>query len=236
MDATGSVYVYGLTATELGYGEKNDKSFGSLGLEEGDEIVIKGYRGSFNGKVEVMYAWLVEKRPGDEPVPDSITIDGDMSDWESVTDEVSSAKEEPVYMLFKVTNDDKNIYFYSKRDNRDAIWNRGGYIYYDIDADNNPETGVDKEIPGLEMWLYFFPFDAAGTIASDIGNGSAYPSKDVFNSFNFKGAVSDTYVEIEASLSLADAGVKKGDVIAVYTWSNKSGDDLKKTPITYTVK
>ncbi len=169
------------------------------------------------------------------PVAGGITIDGDMSDWEGVTDQVISEKEVPVYALFKVTNDDEFIYFYSKRDNRDAIWNRGGYIYYDIDADNNVETGVDKEIPGLEMWLYFFPFDDH-KIASDIGNGSAYPSKDVFNSFKFAGAIADDFVEIEAQLSLADAGVKKGDVIAVYTWSNKSGDDLKKTPITYTVK
>ena len=172
----------------------------------------------------------------EEAAPVSITIDGDMSEWAGVTDQVSSTKEEPVYMLFKVTNDDEYIYFYSKRDNRSAIWNRGGYIYYDIDADNNPETGVEKEIPGLEMWLYFFPFDAEGTIATDIGNGSAYPSKDVFNSFSFAGAVSETFVELEARMSLSDAGVKKGDVIAVYTWSNKSGDDLKKTPITYTVK
>ena len=63
----------------------------------------------------------------------------------------------PVY-----ANDDEYIYFYSKRDNRSAIWNRGGYIYYDIDADNNPETGVDKEIPGLEVNIpegafYLFP-------------------------------------------------------------------------------
>ena len=172
----------------------------------------------------------------EEAAPVSITIDGDMSEWAGVTDQVSSTKEEPVYMLFKVANDDEYIYFYSKRDNRSAIWNRGGYIYYDIDADNNPETGVEKEIPGLEMWLYFFPFDAEGTIATDIGSGSAYPSKDVFNSFSFAGAVSETFVEIEARMTLSDAGVKKGDVIAVYTWSNKSGDDLKKTPITYTVK
>ncbi|MBQ3765496.1 MAG: SusF/SusE family outer membrane protein [Bacteroidales bacterium] len=172
----------------------------------------------------------------EEAAPVRITIDGDMSEWAGVTDQVSSTKEEPVYMLFKVANDDEYIYFYSKRDNRSAIWNRGGYIYYDIDADNNPETGVEKEIPGLEMWLYFFPFDAEGTIATDIGSGSAYPSKDVFNSFSFAGAVSETFVELEARMSLSDAGVKKGDVIAVYTWSNKSGDDLKKTPITYTVK
>ena len=60
-DETGTVYVYGLTSTNLGYGAKNDKSYASLGLKEGDKIKIRGYRGSHNGKIEVMYAWFIEK-------------------------------------------------------------------------------------------------------------------------------------------------------------------------------
>ncbi len=60
-DETGTVYVYGLTATELGYGASNDKSYASLELAEGDKIKIIGYRGSYNDKIEVMYAYFVEK-------------------------------------------------------------------------------------------------------------------------------------------------------------------------------
>ena len=63
-DETGTVYVYGLTATNLGYGEKNDKSYASLGLNEGDKIKIRGYRGSYGDKIEVVYAWFVEKVSG----------------------------------------------------------------------------------------------------------------------------------------------------------------------------
>ena len=59
-DETGSVYVYGLTATNLGYGATNDKSYASLGLSANDKIKIQGYRGSFNDKIEVMYAWFIE--------------------------------------------------------------------------------------------------------------------------------------------------------------------------------
>ena len=66
-DETGTVYVYGLTATELGYGAKNDKSYESLGLQEGDKIKIRGYRGSYGDKIEVMYAWFIEKVGGDTP-------------------------------------------------------------------------------------------------------------------------------------------------------------------------
>ena len=71
-DATGTVYVYGLTATELGYGAKNDKSYASLGLAEGDKIKIRGYRGSFGDKIEVMYAWFIEKVTGDDPQPSGV--------------------------------------------------------------------------------------------------------------------------------------------------------------------
>ena len=71
-DETGTVYVYGLTATELGYGAKNDKSYASLGLNEGDKIKIRGYRGSYGDKIEVVYAWFIEKVGGDTPPPSGV--------------------------------------------------------------------------------------------------------------------------------------------------------------------
>ena len=42
VDATGSIYVYGLTATKVA---SNDKSFSTLGLREGDIVTIIGTRG-----------------------------------------------------------------------------------------------------------------------------------------------------------------------------------------------
>ena len=50
VDATGSVYVYGLTATPV---EKNDKSFPTLGIKEGDIVTLIGTRTSFNGAPQV---------------------------------------------------------------------------------------------------------------------------------------------------------------------------------------
>lgn len=50
VDATGSVYVYGLTATPV---EKNDKSFPTLGIREGDIVTLIGTRAQFaNAKIE----------------------------------------------------------------------------------------------------------------------------------------------------------------------------------------
>jgi RPA family protein len=51
VDATGSVYVYGLTGNAtVG---SNDKSFASLGINEGDKVTIVGTRGSYNGAAQV---------------------------------------------------------------------------------------------------------------------------------------------------------------------------------------
>lgn len=72
-DETGTVYVHGLTATNLGYGAKNDKSFASLDLKKGDKIKIRGYRSSLDDKIEMVYSWFIEKwtnnNPGDKDEP-----------------------------------------------------------------------------------------------------------------------------------------------------------------------
>lgn len=67
-DATGKVYVYGLTKTDLGYGATNDKSFSSLGINAGDTVTLIGYRYTYkkegqDDKIEVMYAYYVSHEP-----------------------------------------------------------------------------------------------------------------------------------------------------------------------------
>ena len=168
-----------------------------------------------------------------------VNIDGDMSEWAKIKTGLFSEKETPNYMEFKVDNDDTYMYFYTKRDRPNSIWANGAYIYYDIDADNNPATGEKRDsIEGLENWIYYRPF--AGTadapaIATEI-NGEAKSGSTMLNNLVFKGAISETFVEIEARIPLTDVGVKKGDVIGVNSWSNKSGDDVKTKMLTYTVK
>ena len=50
VDETGSVYVYGLTTSFVA---KNDKSFASLGLKEGDIVTLVGKRDSYNDQDQV---------------------------------------------------------------------------------------------------------------------------------------------------------------------------------------
>ena len=49
-DVTGTVYVYGLTATKV---TSNDQSFSSLGLREGDVLTLVGTRAEYNGSAQV---------------------------------------------------------------------------------------------------------------------------------------------------------------------------------------
>ncbi len=67
VDETGTVYVYGLTATQV---TANDKSFSSLGLKAGDTVTLIGKRASYNGSPQVGGpAYYVSHVPGaDEPV------------------------------------------------------------------------------------------------------------------------------------------------------------------------
>lgn len=60
-DETGTVYVYGLDKAFTAVGNtRADKSFGELGLKDGDKITLRGLRGSYNGKIEVMGAYFVK--------------------------------------------------------------------------------------------------------------------------------------------------------------------------------
>ena len=82
VDETGTVYVYGLTATKQ---EKNDKSYASLGLKAGDIVTLIGQRGSFNGKDEVVNAYYVSHVPGEDPV-DPQPSDGSKISWGGQSD------------------------------------------------------------------------------------------------------------------------------------------------------
>ncbi len=72
-DATGSVLVYGLTATEQGikvsgnsFAGNNDKSFADIGIKEGDTVTIIGYHIIYNGTThEVIGAYYVSHQAGD---------------------------------------------------------------------------------------------------------------------------------------------------------------------------
>ena len=79
VDSTGDVLVYGLTAEKQ---SSNDKSFSTLGLKEGDTVVIEGTRDEFEGEAQVggpaYYISHEDGQGGDEPEPGDYTSIADV--------------------------------------------------------------------------------------------------------------------------------------------------------------
>lgn len=76
-DNTGSVYVYGLTKTKV---DKNDNSFSSIGLSEGDIVTLAGTRTSYNNQPQVGGpAYYISHEEGELP-DDPALIEGTAGD------------------------------------------------------------------------------------------------------------------------------------------------------------
>ena len=138
-DETGTVYVYGMTATNLGYGEKNDKSYASLGLKEGDKIRVRGYRGSYTNqntgekKDELVYSWFIEKVDDggqggggdDTPTGGTVSFDTNASaqTWSAETDGTYGAG-------FSSTTQGIKIGYYKHTGNTDAVAPKDDHVRY----------------------------------------------------------------------------------------------------------
>jgi hypothetical protein len=73
VDETGSVYVYGLTKAPVA---KNDQSFPTLGVKEGDIVTLIGIRDEYNGQVQVGGPAYYISHKADESGDDSGNDDG----------------------------------------------------------------------------------------------------------------------------------------------------------------
>ena len=112
-DASGTVYVYGLVSKDLGGYEpnkKNDKSFSSIGIKEGDEITIVAYRDDFTKdgetKIEAAGGYYVSgaSGTGDDPGPG-----GDTEEIKTVTVAEFLAAEKSTTQPYKLTGKVSNI-------------------------------------------------------------------------------------------------------------------------------
>ena len=80
VDATGTVYVYGLLSEKGGDKKLFQELAAAKGIKEGSKITIIGNRGSYNGKIEVMNAYFVSIDNGttpSNPTPDTPATKGD---------------------------------------------------------------------------------------------------------------------------------------------------------------
>ena len=117
VDATGSVYVYGLTATPV---EKNDKSFPTLGIKEGDIVTLIGTRTSYNGAPQVGGpAYYVSHEGHTEATVAEFLAAAEDDTWYMLSGTISDIvmdKEDPTiqspYGNFNITDETGTVYVY----------------------------------------------------------------------------------------------------------------------------
>ena len=110
VDATGSVYVYGLTGNDtVG---SNDKSFANLGINEGDVITIVGTRASYNGTVQVGgTAYLKEHVVAASVATIAEFLAQPKGTWCKLTGTLANLKSD-VYGNFDLVDETASVYVY----------------------------------------------------------------------------------------------------------------------------
>ena len=126
-DATGSVYVYGLLSEKGGEKKKFQELVEKYGLANGSTITIIGNRGSYNGKIEVMNAYIVVDGNGGNETPGAGTgADGstiisvadfnaaaESTDvWYQLTGTISNLKDGDQYGNFDLEDATGSVYVY----------------------------------------------------------------------------------------------------------------------------
>ena len=111
VDATGSVYVYGLTNN--GAVGSNDKNFASLGINEGDKITIVGTRGAYNGSPQVTgTAYLVSHVAAQAAtVAEFLAAPVSSDKWYKLTGTIESIVKEQ-YGNFYLQDESGRVYVY----------------------------------------------------------------------------------------------------------------------------
>ena len=165
--------------------------------------------------------------------PKVITIDGNMADWNKVTNGISD--EEGVLREFKVAFDEDYLYFYNKRTWHDELWkaSSGGYYYYEFDTDNNAETSVadvngNTPCGGIDTWLYLYLFTGSADSPTFAENPKA-SGIATLTDITAAGTTDKTVIETEVRIPRANVGVKKGDTIRIWSWGNKRESRLCST-------
>ena len=109
VDATGSVYVYGLTATQV---SSNDKSFESLGIQEGDIVTLIGTRASYKETAQVGGpAYYVSHISHTESTIADFLAKETGDAWYKLTGTISNLKSEE-YGNFDLVDETGSVYVY----------------------------------------------------------------------------------------------------------------------------
>lgn len=125
MDATDSVYVYGLLSEKGGAKKLFQELVAAKGIKNGSKITIIGTRGEYNGKIEVLNAYFVSiegEGGGGTPTPSgevqAVTVAQfneaaeSTEVWYQLTGTISNLKDGDLYGNFDLTDETGSVYVY----------------------------------------------------------------------------------------------------------------------------
>ena len=190
------------------------------------KVTVTGYFNGITSKGKYINIIATKIEEASAPAAAPITIDGDMSDWASITGVTEGTH------TFKATSDANNIYLYSKRANSGRysdIWGGTGYVYFGFDLDNNSETGDGEKADwGTGKWetiILTYPYAGsadAKAIADAVGSSWwILPNTFSIGNLTFKGVVEDDGAAIEFSIPRADIATIPATEITIKAWGNK---------------
>jgi RPA family protein len=177
-DATGSVYVYGLLSEKGGEKKKFQELVEKYGLANGSTVTIIGNRGSYNGKIEVMNAYIVVEGNGGGDTPGGSGTGADGSTIISVADFNAAAESTDVwYQLTGTISNLKDGDQYGNFDLEDAT---GSVYVYGVLSEKG---GAKKKFQELVAEKGI----ANGKKITIVGNRGSYNGKiEVMNAYFIK--------------------------------------------------
>ena len=171
-DATGSVYVYGLLDQQGGEKKKFQELVAAKGIKNGSKLTIRGTRGSYNDKIEVMNAYFVSidnSGSGDTPAP--------VGDAKKVTVAEFNAAAESTDVWYQLTGAVKNLKdgdLYGNFDLEDAT---GSVYVYGLLAEKGGAKKLFQELVAAKGMK-------GGSVITIIGNRGSYNDKiEVMNAY-----------------------------------------------------
>lgn len=236
--ASGSSLSYGGIRTVIWSSKYKDAERSYAAYVRHDKTPIYNYNSYYKaylGSVRCTRIDGVVKPPVDPLTPVAITVDGDMSEWASVTGTETPGN---VCREMKVMNDSDSLYFYLKSipgARGDQLWGENaGYYYIDFDLDDDPDTGdyTEGERGKVEAWMYLYLFGGTSSNPIIVRNPGGSKKGMQITGIVAKGVISnegDKFIEIELSIPRANLpSMKADDIIRLISWRSKDGTVIEQ--------